>query len=94
MQITGLRLMEKPGLNIKLNQTMAIEQIDVLRENQHFFEDSKLWSLQHIYTSKTCREFDERFLYHQFVYSSIEEYYNHGNFKRKIRQIKGGLHVV
>ena len=94
MNITGLKLMEKPGLNIKLNQSMAIEQIDVLRDNRHLFEDSKLWNLEHVFTSKTCREFDERFLYHQFGYSSIEEYYNHGNFKRKIRQIKGGLHVV
>ena len=80
--------MEKEGLNVKINQNMASQQIDLVKENQHLFEDSKLWNLEYVYKSKTCREFDERFLCHQFGYSSAEKYYDHGNFKEKISQIK------
>ena len=44
--------------------------------------------MNHVFKSKTIREFDERFTCPQFNYANVNEYYTDAKIKSKIDQIK------
>lgn len=59
----------------------------LFQEAQHQFSNNQ-WDLDHVFNSKTIKEFDERFTCRQFGYSNYREYYTHAKIKGKINQIK------
>lgn len=84
----GTESLEKKGLNLMLNRHLANCLVESVQEAHHHFVHSKLWDLDHVYKSKTVKEFDERFTCHQFGYRNVSDYYTHTKIKGKINQIK------
>ena len=67
----GTESLEKKGLNLMLNRHLANCLVESVKEAHHHFVHSKLWDLDHVYKSKTVKEFDERFTCHQFGYRNV-----------------------
>ena len=70
----GTESLEKKGLNLMLNRHLANCLVESVKEAHHHFVHSKLWDLDHVYKSKTVKEFDERFTCHQFGYTCVRYY--------------------
>jgi len=90
----GTESLEKKGLNLMLNRHLANCLVESIQEVQHHFVHSKLWNLDHVYNSKTVKEFDERFTCHQFGYRDCNDYYTHTKIKGKINRIKVPLFAL
>ena len=61
--------------------------LSAIKEKKEHFENS-IWNLNHVFKSKTIREFDERFTCPQFNYANVNEYYSDAKIKSKIDHIK------
>ena len=84
----GTESLEKNGINLMLNRHLANCLVESIKEVKHHFIHSKLWNLDHVFKSKTVKEFDERFTCHQFGYRDCSDYYTHTKIKGKINRIK------
>ena len=78
--------MEQKGLNYKINQALVENQLRLIRENHHLFEESKSFDLENVFKSKNMREFDENFTCPQFGFSKLEDYYSYP-LKKNIQEI-------
>ena len=56
----GTESLEKRGLNSMLNRHLANCLVNTIKEAKQHFENS-IWDLERVFSSKTIREFDERF---------------------------------
>ena len=61
-------------------------QLRLIRENHHLFEESKSFDLENVFKSKNMREFDENFTCPQFGFSKLEDYYSYP-LKKNIQEI-------
>ena len=80
--------MEKKGLNLMLNRYLTHCLVEAVKRIKHNFVNSKLWNLDHVYESKTVKEFDERFTCHQFGYKDSNDYFTQTKISGKLNQIK------
>ena len=83
----GTESLEKEGLNRMLNRHLANCLIQSIKEVKQHFENS-IWDLEHVFSSKTIKEFDERFTCRQFGYENYKEYYAHAKIAGKIDKIR------
>lgn len=84
----GTESLEKQGLNLMLNRHLANCLVHSIKEVKDHFSNSALWNLDHVFSSKTIKEFDERFTCRLFGYPSTKEYYTHAQLKGKLHRIK------
>ena len=77
----GCESLERKGLNLMLNRHLAGCLVQSIKDAQEHFAQSNLWDLDHVFSSKTIREFDERFTCPQFGFSGYREYYTHARIK-------------
>lgn len=84
----GTESLEKPMLNLWLNQHLAKCLCDTVESFKNVLGGPKKWDIDHVLQSKTVREFDTRFTAVQFGYSSIDEYYNSATLHDKLDNIK------
>jgi len=84
----GTKSLEKPGLNLLLNRHLATTLVESIKEVKEQFESNKTWNLDHVFTSKTVREFDSRFTAKMFGYKSVAEYYGAARLHSKVENIK------
>lgn len=84
----GTESLEKQGLNRLLNRHLASCLVHSIKEVKHHFVESTLWDLESVFSSKTIKEFDDRFTCRQFGYSDYKEYYSHACLAGKLNQIR------
>jgi len=84
----GTKSLETPGLNLLLNRHLATSLVESIREVKEQFESCKTWDLEHVFTSRTVREFDSRFTAKMFGYKSVAEYYGACRLHSKVGAIK------
>jgi len=84
----GTKSLEKPGLNLLLNRHLATALVESIKEVKGQFESNKTWDLEHVFSSKTVREFDSRFTAKMFGYSSVTDYYGDARLHNKVEGIK------
>jgi len=84
----GTKSLEKPGLNLLLNRNLASSLVESIKEVKEQFEASDTWDMDHVFTSKTIREFDSRFTAKMFGYKSVAEYYGAARLHHKVENIK------
>eukprot|EP00092_Neocalanus_flemingeri_P015499 GFUD01016778.1.p1 GENE.GFUD01016778.1~~GFUD01016778.1.p1 ORF type:complete len:410 (-),score=78.78 GFUD01016778.1:78-1307(-) len=84
----GCKSLEKPGLNLLLNRHLASCLVESIKEVKQLFESTDTWDLDLVFSSRTIREFDDRFTARMFGYGSVSEYYAAARLYGKIRDIK------
>jgi predicted alpha/beta-fold hydrolase len=55
---------------------------------KHHFDESGLWDLERVFSSKTIREFDASFTTPQFGYSDVHEYYTEATLSGKLNSVR------
>ncbi len=55
---------------------------------RHHFDASSNWDLDAVLSSKTIKEFDDRFTSRQFGYSDVKEYYSDACLVGKLKQMR------
>ncbi len=80
--------MEKQGLNLLLNRHLANCLVQSVQEAKDHFKNNDLWDLDQVFSSKTIRDFDDRFTSRQFGYAGYKEYYEHARLAGKLDRIK------
>jgi len=84
----GCKSLEKPGLNLMLNRHLATCLVDSIKEVKDQFESTDTFDLNQVFSSRTIREFDDRFTVRMFGYKSVDEYYEAARLHPKIKNIK------
>eukprot|EP00092_Neocalanus_flemingeri_P033261 GFUD01036168.1.p1 GENE.GFUD01036168.1~~GFUD01036168.1.p1 ORF type:complete len:403 (-),score=140.01 GFUD01036168.1:67-1275(-) len=84
----GTKSMETPGLNLLLNRHLATNLVESIKEVKEQFQANKTWDLEHVFSSKTVREFDNRLTAKMFGYKSVTEYYGAARLHSKVEGIK------
>lgn len=82
----GCKSLEQPGLNLLLNRRLAQCLVESIREVKHLFESN--CDLDHVFSSKTIREFDTRFTTKMFGYKNVNEYYTAARLASRLDKIK------
>jgi len=84
----GCKSLEKPGLNLMLNRHLATCLVDSIKEVKHHFDSTDTFDLNQVFSSRTIREFDDRFTVRMFGYKSVAEYYEAARLRNKIQEIR------
>jgi len=84
----GTKSLESPGLNLLINRHLATTLVESIKEVKEHFERSRMWDLEHVFSSKTVREFDSRFTAKMFGYKSVTEYYEACRLHSKVGDIR------
>jgi len=82
----GCKSLEQPGLNLLLNRHLANCLVESIREVKHLFESN--YDLDHVFSSKTIKEFDSRFTSKLFGYKNVNEYYSAARLASRLHNIK------
>jgi len=82
----GCKSLEQPGLNLLLNRHLANCLVESIREVKHLFESN--YDLDHVFSSKTIKEFDSRFTAKLFGYKNVNEYYTAARLASRLPNIK------
>lgn len=73
------------GLNFVLK---TFQVLNLFSQVRHHFEQSSLWDLDQVFSSRTIREFDSRFTSPLFGYNDVREYYTDAKLAGKLNSIK------
>lgn len=82
----GCKSLEQPGLNLLLNRHLANCLVESIREVKHLFANN--CDLDHVFSSKTIKEFDNRFTSKMFGYKNVNEYYSAARLASRLPSIK------
>lgn len=80
--------MEKPFLNLILNNHLATALCNTAKKYDILFKDEQGWKMENVLQSKTIKEFDRRFTAIQFGYGTVENYYIKASLHKKLHKIK------
>lgn len=85
----GSESLEQKGLNLMLNRHLAKCLVHTIKDNKDHFSNSSLdLDLEEVFSSRTIKEFDDRFTCRLFGYADYKEYYTHARLAGKLDRIK------